>query len=184
MDIPCEFRENECPKYTKCAWYHEGNIGVSKCKSVIYCKNKNICSFSSIVKDGVSVIGESACNNDDECITNYCKKNDRYSNRCKRLNRAEISRNVIKYGLEDGETCWKASSCLSNKCILDKAFIGFCKEPSDSDSAYSIYYLFLGIPLSIIGCCCYDCCRPFSKFNLIFFILLFLICCRVIISTI
>jgi len=188
MDIPCEFRENECPKYTKCAWYHEGNIGVSKCKSVIYCKNKNICSFSSIVKDGVSVIGESACNNDDECITNYCKKNDRYSNRCKRLNRAEISRNVIKYGLEDGETCWKASSCLSNKCILDKAFVGFCTKPSDSDGAYILFYLFCGIPLSIIGFCCYNCCKicykPFSKFIYILSMLLFIICYRAIKSAI
>jgi len=186
MDIPCEFRENECPKYTKCAWYHEGNIGVSKCKSVIYCKNKNICSFSSIVKDGVSVIGESACNNDDECITNYCKESNVYSNYCIRLNRAEISKNVMKYGLEDGETCWKASSCLSNKCILDKAFIGFCKEPSDSDSAYSIYYLFFGIPLSIIGLWFYNNIKPYSsnpEIILILSILLFLICFRVFLST-
>jgi len=180
MDIPCEFRENECPKYTKCAWYFERNIGVSKCKSVIYCKNKNICSFSSIVKDGVSVIGESECNNDDECLTYYCKESSIFSNYCIRVHRAEISKNVMKYGLENGETCWKDSNCLSNKCIIDKAIIGYCTEPSDSDSAYSIYYLFFGIPLSIIYFCCSICCRPFSKFNFIFSILLFLICCRVI----
>ena len=148
MDIPCEPHKNECPKYTKCDWYSEyhpellRSIGVLKCKSEFYCKNKSMCSFSPIVKDGVSVIGESECNSDDECITNYCKKNYGYSNRCKRLNRAEISKNVIKYGLEDGETCWKASSCLSNKCIIDKAIIGFCKEPSDSDSAYIIYLFY------------------------------------------
>jgi len=156
MDIPCKFRENECPKYTKCDWYFERNIGVSKCRSVFYCKNKNLCSFSRTINDG------------------------KFWNSYRRIKRAEISKNVMKYGLENGEICWKDDNCFYNYCILDKAFIGFCKLPSDSDSAYILLYIFYGIPLSIIGFCFSICCKPFSKFIFIFSILLFLICCRAI----
>jgi len=155
LDIPCYFKVGDCPKYTVCtsdSWY----LDSFKCKGVFYCKNKNNCSF------------------------NYNKNADRaeiskYKNEIsKMVKRAEISKYKKKYGLENNSLCWRNKDCFSNKCIIDKVFIGFCAQPSDSDVISGVAYLILyGVPMIIIGLiCCFFCKRGYYKIFIVIFILL------------
>ncbi|OUM64282.1 hypothetical protein PIROE2DRAFT_8961 [Piromyces sp. E2] len=132
MDIPCDWTKKECPKNTECMYHYihdperEVNYDVYKCTGIFYCKNKNICSFHQ------------------ENINN------------RRVKRAEIAKNVMKYGLLNDRICWADKNCISDHCVIDKLVIGFCKSPSDSDGVYIFYFFIYGFPLLIanmISCC-------------------------------
>jgi len=73
---------------------------------MFYCNNKNICSPSRTVKDGIAIIGnlydDRECNRNRDCISNNCRLFGYYYNK---IYRAEISNNLMKNGLSNGETC-------------------------------------------------------------------------------
>jgi len=148
MDIPCHFKKTDCPKYTECDWY-----------------------FTYVPEQNANV-GTSKCKG-----VFYCKnKNNCSFNSHRNAKRAEMSKNVMRYGLEEGNICWRDKDCFSNKCILDKVLIGFCKQPSDSDGVYIIYVLIYGIPMTIIACIYCNCCfkRGYSKYIITIIIILLL----------
>jgi len=156
MNIPCG-GDKKCPKYTKCEWHYDKlhpNIGVGlACRGQFYCnKDKTICSFNRVLKDGISMGHKYKCNSNDECISGYCKNNE-----CKNVYLSEISEFDNKYGLVNGERCWRNKDCLTNHCIKNNVFFGFCKEPSDSDGVYLIEamlrVIIAIIIISFIRCC-------------------------------
>jgi len=160
LDIPCNITSNTCPLHTSCDDSYA--YGQSKCKSKFYCnENKSQCSFSHVIKDGMSVY-DYECNNDDECISNYCK-----DNRCKKVYLFEISKERNRSGLEDGNKCIKNEQCFTNHCSLDKGFKSVCREPSDSESVVIVYYIpfFLLILCAMIALLAYTSYRVKRYFN-------------------
>jgi len=86
---------------------------VLKCRGVFYFNKKNICLSSYTVKDGVAIIGnlydDRECNRNRDCISNNYRLFGNYYNK---IYRAEISSNLMKYGVSNGEACWKANECF------------------------------------------------------------------------
>jgi len=117
---------SECPENTEC------ENGACIRKISFYCnKNNSTCSLSPVIKDGIAIHEEHECNRNEDCVSNYCKKN-----RCRNVYLADNR----GYGLGDDNKCWKDEECHSNHCGLG-AFKYYCREPSDSEGVIAIFYI-------------------------------------------